>query len=341
MPATFTIPLVTVIAGQTITASERNAEFENIDTNFIPSGMDDYSATDGEMQTTTDPYPGSATSRPTSLQGELERLRYVIAQLSGETYWYQDPDSNIASLYAKFPVQTADIGALQVTTAKIAASAVDETKIASSVAGDGLAGGAGTALSVNVDNSTLEVNADSVRIKDAGVTSAKLATSLVVSTLSATTLTGSSFNASSSMAFAGFNMLKILQIVTASTSTQSARSSSTFGNTNLTATITPKINTSKILVFASGTFRTDSSDIGYITLARGGTNLSGSSAGLASMGSNSQTCVSLIQYDSPATTSATTYSVQTRSNGAGSVKFPFTESVGTSEAQMILIEIAQ
>ncbi len=63
----------------------------------------------------------------------------------------------------------------QVPTVGIADTAVTSAKIASAVAGNGLAGGAGSALSVNVDDSTIEINSDSLRIKDDGVTSAKLA----------------------------------------------------------------------------------------------------------------------------------------------------------------------
>lgn len=59
---------------------------------------------------------------------------------------------------------------------KVADAGITETHLATSVAGNGLAGGAGTALSVNVDGSTLEINSDSLRVKDAGITSAKLGT---------------------------------------------------------------------------------------------------------------------------------------------------------------------
>lgn len=110
MPATFTIPLVTVIPGQVLTASLWNNEYNNLYTNFTPAGMDDYSANDSQMQTATDPYPASATSRPTSLQGELERLRYQIAAITGETYWYVDPDTTIATIKTfmdTFPSGTA------------------------------------------------------------------------------------------------------------------------------------------------------------------------------------------------------------------------------------------
>lgn len=46
--------------------------------------------------------------------------------------------------------------------------------LAASVAGSGLAGGAGSALSVNVDGSTLEINSDALRVKDAGIAFVKM-----------------------------------------------------------------------------------------------------------------------------------------------------------------------
>ncbi len=54
--------------------------------------LDDYSATVAQMQTTVDPYPGGVESLATTGQGEIERLRYLLQQIHGRTYWYQDPD---------------------------------------------------------------------------------------------------------------------------------------------------------------------------------------------------------------------------------------------------------
>ena len=75
-----------------------NAEFDNIINNLTPAGIDDLSSNAAAMQGTQDPYPGSVASAPTSLAGELQRLRYLIAQITGETYWYIDPDTSIAAI---------------------------------------------------------------------------------------------------------------------------------------------------------------------------------------------------------------------------------------------------
>lgn len=47
-------------------------------------------------------------------------------------------------------------------------------RIATSAAGSGLGGGGGSALSVNVDDTGIEINSDSLRLKDDGVTYAKI-----------------------------------------------------------------------------------------------------------------------------------------------------------------------
>lgn len=75
-------------------------------------------------------------------------------------------------------VTTAKIADLNVTTGKIANSAVDSNKIAASVAGNGLSGGGGSPLAVNVDNSTIQISGDTLLVKDGGITTAKLAASI-------------------------------------------------------------------------------------------------------------------------------------------------------------------
>lgn len=65
------------------------------------------------------------------------------------------------------------------TGLKVADAGITATQIAAAVAGAGLAGGAGTALSVNVDDSTIEINTDTLRVKDSGITTAKIANDAV------------------------------------------------------------------------------------------------------------------------------------------------------------------
>lgn len=98
MPATFSIPTQNVIPGQLITAVLWNGEFNNLFVNFTPAGMDDYAVTDGQFQTQTDPFPAGAISRPTSLAGELERIRFEIAQMKGKTYHYIPSDVTLDAL---------------------------------------------------------------------------------------------------------------------------------------------------------------------------------------------------------------------------------------------------
>lgn len=65
-----------------------------------------------------------------------------------------------------------------VNTALIADDAVDKAKVAADVAGDGLTQAGDGALQVNPDGSTLETNADALRVKDGGITAAKTADAL-------------------------------------------------------------------------------------------------------------------------------------------------------------------
>lgn len=109
-----------------LTYSNLNAEFDNILTNFTPSGMDDYSASVSQMRTTADPYPSSAESLPTSLAGELERIRYVLAQITGETYWYQDPDTSLATV-APSATNVKRYGQSNLVVYKLGASSISIT----------------------------------------------------------------------------------------------------------------------------------------------------------------------------------------------------------------------
>lgn len=85
-------------SGEILTAADLNSEFNNEINNAVPASIDDYSTSLGQMQTQTDPYPAASASQAATLAGELERIRYQIANLQGTTYWYEDPASTIATL---------------------------------------------------------------------------------------------------------------------------------------------------------------------------------------------------------------------------------------------------
>jgi len=88
-------------AGETLTAADLNAEFNNILNNLSPDYVDDASADATAMQATADPYPGGSPSLATTLREEIQRIRYQLKAILGETHWYIDPDTTIASLYTE------------------------------------------------------------------------------------------------------------------------------------------------------------------------------------------------------------------------------------------------
>ena len=95
--------------GETLTASDLNAEFDNILNNSDPDGIGDASANATAMQATADPYPSASVSLATDLTGELKRLRYIVKQLSGEAYWYVDPELNLQPIMQRSTfVSTSD-----------------------------------------------------------------------------------------------------------------------------------------------------------------------------------------------------------------------------------------
>jgi len=105
---------------------------------------------------------------------------------------------------------------------------------------------------------------------------------------------------------------KVLQVVNATYGTDASNSSTTYAATGLTATITPTLNTSKVLVLVnqSGLQKGSVNTFGHLELRRGATSIlkfdeiygRTASAQLNAIGGAG--CCYL---DSPATTSATTY----------------------------------
>ena len=132
---------------------------------------------------------------------------------------------------------------------------------------------------------------------------------------------------------------KVLQVVTASTTTQSASSSSTFANVaNLTAAITPSSSSNKILisVFCNGVGKETNNAYMGLRLLRGSTDIAliDHLVGLNGGSASNYIGTSGIMYlDSPSTTSATTYKMQFNSEANNANVFinrPNSSKVATS-----------
>ena len=103
-----------------------------------------------------------------------------IAALAVATANLADSAVTSAKLGAS-SVSAVKIGSNAVTSDKIQSNAVTEAKLATSVAGNGLSGGNGSALAVNVDDSGIEIASDTLQLKNLGVSTAKLADNSVTS----------------------------------------------------------------------------------------------------------------------------------------------------------------
>lgn len=116
---------------------------------------------------------------------------------------------------------------------------------------------------------------------------------------------------------------KVLQVVTATTTTSATTTSTSYVTTNLTATITPSLASSKVLILTSQSVDGNSTDESCFTIFRGtvaGTNL-GVANGMGGMYPNIFIQMSLVFLDSPSTTSAQAYTVGMKNlSGAGTTR---------------------
>jgi hypothetical protein len=111
----------------------------------------------------------------------------------------------------------------------------------------------------------------------------------------------------------------VLQVVSANTSTTTSTTSTSFVTTSLATTITPISSTSKIfIIVAGGVIRASAGNQIYLTVYRGATNLGSATRGLSQMNGNASSDwpPALSYYDSPATTSSTTYTVYVATSGS-------------------------
>jgi len=145
---------------------------------------------------------------------------------------------------------------------------------------------------------------------------------------------GLTFNNATTQASAG----QILQVVNATYATQVTTASSSFATTGLSASITPKFSTSKILIIYSGTFYTGAGNRGIrVQITRGATDIYNAPVyNLYAGTSNLIGQISLNVQDSPATTSSTTYTINFATPEAATV----TAQYNAAPAVITLMEIA-
>ena len=136
---------------------------------------------------------------------------------------------------------------------------------------------------------------------------------------------------------------KVLQVVFASTATSAANTTTTYADTNLTATITPTLNTSKILVLVSqnGVLGTTASNGMKLRLMRGASSIfdfAGSLGFTQASSTRNDVAGSCSYLDAPATTSATTYKTQFAQRTADATAVQV-QVVSESQSTITLIEI--
>jgi hypothetical protein len=133
----------------------------------------------------------------------------------------------------------------------------------------------------------------------------------------------------------------VIQVVTDVQVGEQSTTSTSFTNTSLAVTITPTSATSKMFLLYTGSAGNNGVQQSYLTITRGATNLGNGVAGLMRIWFDNSTSyhfsgMSMSFLDSPATTSATTYTVQFRTtSGIAYV------SSGNSTDLFTVMEIAQ
>jgi hypothetical protein len=183
-------------------------------------------------------------------------------------------------------------------------------------------------------------------VAGSGTLTLPVATDTLIGKATTDTLTNKSIAATQltgTIAAAALPAGSVLQVVSASTSTEVSNTTVTYADTTLTATITPKFNTSKILVFVSQATRKTAGNAGNATeikLFRGATDLGRIvyAQGLTGTALGGYGQASTQYLDSPATTSATIYKTQFANNVAATAAVVQPDSLGLSN--ITLMEIA-
>jgi len=132
----------------------------------------------------------------------------------------------------------------------------------------------------------------------------------------------------------------VLQVVTANLTTEQSTTSTSFVTTTLAVTITPTSSSSKIFIIASGNLDNNALNVqAFITLFRGATNIGAGGNGMGNLYGNASRLIVPIAVnylDSPATTSATTYTLYYLSSAGTIIRL----SQSGSQSTITCMEIA-
>ena len=152
-------------------------------------------------------------------------------------------------------------------------------------------------------------------------TSGANTTALTISNAQAATFAGTLATASQGITHASLPAGTVLQVVQGTSTTENSTTGNSFVASSLSAAITPKFSTSKILVRVASVCTNTGSGQGNYTIYRGATNLGGGGQSTFSQyysSANYSFVPIIMEYlDSPATTSSTTYQVYFKTNSGG------------------------
>ena len=131
----------------------------------------------------------------------------------------------------------------------------------------------------------------------------------------------------------------ILQVIQGTTATQTTHDTSSYTDTTLTATITPKYNTSKVYILVNQASYWTTNGF-TIKILRGSTDVSAPPINYDihdSSVSNARDLITITHLDNPTTTSATTYKTQLRGHSSGTFMTQDNSRIST----ITLMEVAQ
>lgn len=97
----------TWIFEEVVKSQDLNAEFDNIINHLSPQFIASFSQTVGQMQTQLDPGSLGSENLAESTAQEIEQLRFVIARITGNPFWYEAPTLSLAEINTLLKVGVA------------------------------------------------------------------------------------------------------------------------------------------------------------------------------------------------------------------------------------------